>query len=330
MVWIALLLACFSSSSFRVSVDGLMQNFDSQCFHVRDRITLPVNCRARGSSEDQKVASSRRANSETRASSTNATEKEYLIMHCRDDSGMFSCFDDVLTLLKCYDKGLYNGVEIDFIKQGLYYSPEYGDNWWTYYCEPICLGTKINVRHITGEIPGSIPWEAEKHTSRHEAKRLIDKYIKLKSEIMDKIAQFQIDNFVNNYVITVHYRGTDKIIEAPAVAYGTVSAKVDEIMRDHGHDRCKIFIATDEQKFLNYMLNHYGDLICYNTEAIRSIDGNPLHTGNYDRYQCGLDAIVDAVLLSRGQHMIRMSSNLSRWSTFFNPSIPVYELNQRY
>ena len=54
--------------SVRVSVDGLMQNFDSQCFHVRDRITLAVNCRARGSSEDQKVASSRRANSETRVS----------------------------------------------------------------------------------------------------------------------------------------------------------------------------------------------------------------------------------------------------------------------
>ena len=47
-----------------------MQNFDSQCFHVRDRITLAVNCRARGSSEDQKVASSRRANSETRVSET--------------------------------------------------------------------------------------------------------------------------------------------------------------------------------------------------------------------------------------------------------------------
>ena len=147
----------------------------------------------------------------------NATEKEYIIMGCRPDAGLFSIFQDVLALLKYYEKGNYKGIEVYFGKNGLYYSPEHGDDWWSYYYEPICLGEKINVRHVMGSPPGAIDGEIENLTAIDEVKKLIDKYIKIKPEIMKKIERFEFDNFTGNYVIAVHYRGTDKIIKAPRV-----------------------------------------------------------------------------------------------------------------
>lgn len=186
------------------------------------------------------------------------------------------------------------------------------------------------MRHTLGYCSEGGLQDIEIHTTRHEARRLIDDYIHVKPEIMEKITQFQIDNFMGKFVISVHYRGTDKIVEAPSVDYNTVFVKVNEIIRTHAGSEYKIFVATDEQAFLDFMISRYGARVCYNPNAIRSRNGKPVHMSDCDRYQCGLDAIMDAILLSRGHYLIRTSSNLSLWSTFFNPDIPVYELNKRY
>ena len=255
-----------------------------------------------------------------------ATEKDYVLLRCRHDAGLFSIFNDVGTLIKLYEKGLYSGIEVDFAKKGQYYSPEHGDNWWSYYCEPICFGDKINMREITGEPRETRGWELDYRMDRHEVQTLIEKYIKFKPEITEKVDRFQNDHFVGKYVIGVHYRGTDKT-EAPRVNYETVAAKVEQIARRYGGSSYKIFIATDEQEFLDYMIRRYGDLVIYNTEAFRSVDGTALHFGNYDRYKCGQDAIVDSLLLSRSQYLVRVSSNLSLWFTFFNPDLPNFLLN---
>lgn len=257
-----------------------------------------------------------------------AEEKPYIELHCRDRAGLFSIFHDILGMLKYYDKGLYQGIEINFEKEGQYYSPEYGDNWFNYYCEPIRFGERKNVLRLYGNAPGVRDCEIEKLTTRHEAKYLIDKYIRFKPHILERIEQFEIEHLVGHYVIGVHYRGTDKFIEeAPFVSYHAVVQAIKKRIKSLRNEAYKIFVATDEQDLINYLEHSFGNKVCY-TDSIRSIDGIPLHFSNHDRYQCGEDAIVDAVLLSRGQYLIRTSSNLSRWSTFFNPDIPVKELSQ--
>ena len=91
----------------------------------------------------------------------------------------------------------------------------------------------------------------------------------------------------------------------------------------------KIFIATDEYKFLHFMMYRFHKKVCY-CEAKRSIGSIPLHLDE-DRnpYQTGEDALIGAILLSRVNFLIRTSSNLSLCSRYFNPELPVLELSQR-
>lgn len=253
--------------------------------------------------------------------------KEYIVMHSRD-SGMFSVWMDVLSMVHCYEKGLYDGIEVQFEKEGFYYDKAHGENWWTYYCEPIKIGNCNNVHHVMGDPPGAPGWIDHKLT-RHEARAYIEKYIRVKPYIMDIVSQYQIDNFSGNFVISIHYRGTDKFAhESREVPYQNVAKQVDRVIEEKAGERYRIFIATDEQGFLNYMVQRYGNIVCFNQEALRSSDGRPLHLNMKDPYKQGLDTVIDALLLSRGHYLIRTTSNLSRWSTFFNPDLPVHELNQ--
>ncbi len=71
-----------------------------------------------------------------------------------------------------------------------------------------------------------------------------------------------------------------------------------------------------------------GAVITYST--CRSNDMAPLHLKLSNNYLHGEEAFIDCLLLSKGDVLIRTSSNLSLWSTYFNPIMPVIALNARY
>jgi hypothetical protein len=254
-------------------------------------------------------------------------DKKYIVLSSRD-GGMFSIFMDVLSLVCYYEKGFYNGIEVDFGTKGFYYSENHGTNWWGYYCEPIQYGKKINIHRIIGNPPGS-PGLIENHLSRRKAFELIEKYIHFKPFILERVEKFAEEYFSDSYIISVHYRGTDKFrYESSFVSYSEVISHIDDCIANFGQDNYKIFVATDEQDFLDKLVEIYGDLLCFHPDIQRSKNGEALHLNSQDPYQCGVDAITDALLLSKGNVLIRTVSNLSRWSTYFNPEIPVFEINQ--
>ena len=163
---------------------------------------------------------------------------------------------------------------------------------------------------------------------RESVYQLIQKYIKIKEHIQDKINQFIDENFSGHHVIGVHYRGTDKKGEAPRVPYTDVQDAVNYYVDENNIEDFKIFVASDEQQFIEFMQEYFPGLVTvYST--IHSVDGKPLHRFSSDKFLQGEEALIDCYLLSQGDYLIRTSSNLSLWSTFFNPTIPVIELNQR-
>ena len=258
-------------------------------------------------------------------SSKESGVKPSIVLVCRP-AGLFSNFDDVLSLCKFYEKGLYSGIEVNFGKSGLYYEASYGPNWWNYYCEPISCGSSKNA--VTLE--GHDPWETELRTSREEAWDLIQKYIFVKKEILEEVDKFCEENFFGDLIVGVHYRGTDKKIEVPRVSYEKMVHEIQDKMSNHEHEEFKIFVATDEENFVNYMVNQFGENVCYVKDTVRSTNGKPTHYIRKHPYQCGKDAMIDALILSRCDILIKTSSNLSRWSTYFNPTMPVYEVSKRY
>ncbi len=244
--------------------------------------------------------------------------------------GMFSVFSYIAGVLHEYETHNYAGIEVDFEKLGLYYDPKYGPNWWEYYCEPIRLGNKENasVKEFNASEYVTYAYFTQRQLNRHQVNFLIRKYIKIRENIQNKIDQFIHQNFTGS-VIGVHYRGTDKITEVRRVSFEEVLVCLHKYIAEHNLHNYKIFVASDEMQFIEFIQRSFKDaVISYST--LRSDDEKSLHFKLSNNYLHGEEAFIDCILLSRCNFLIRTSSNLSLWSTYFNPEIPVIELSSRY
>lgn len=269
------------------------------------------------------------------SSALQAKPPKDVVLRSRSQAGMFSVFFDVLSLLQEYEKKRFNSIEVNFGDTGLYYSKKKGPNWWSYYFAPIKLGIASGPRlNVCGLQYNIEPSTIEFLTPRQEVGRLIRDYVTIKPEIREAVESFYRNHFDGHYVIGIHYRGTDKSIgqarEARRVAYDEVVAKLDEVIAIYRHYDYVIFIATDEWNFIEYISDLFPHRVCYVEEATRSFNHRPVHLNkNRDPYLVGREALIDCLLLSKCDLLIRTSSNLSLASTFFNPLLPVIELSKR-
>ena len=189
--------------------------------------------------------------------------------------GMFAAANQVLGQLYLFDTAgipRISGLAIEFDKYGLYYDPSYGPNWWTYYFEPIYLGTKENAEIVHPTKTQYLEaWKYRRYMSRAIAAQLIKKYIHIKPHIQEKIDVYMRQFFLDKYIIGVHYRGTDKIKEAPRIAYEIVFEEIEKHIL-HGKPY-SIFIGTDEMDFLDQAKMRYSNRVLA-IEAHRSNYGS--------------------------------------------------------
>lgn len=244
---------------------------------------------------------------------------------------MFAVFGAVLGALDFYEKGTFKGIKIAF-KGGVYSDPQLGPNWWTYFFEPICIGDE-NFRSYTFSLQDHRALaHIGFHMPRQRAYELIQRYIKPLPHIQEKVDAYYDDHFLGHFVIGIHHRGTDKVIEMPRVAFEkTLSALTGVInsLNEAQNNSLKIYIATDDSNFIDYMLKLYPNQVIYN-DFVRSDDDRPLHYGSDEKYrsiyQKGEEPLIDCLLLSRCNHMIRPWSSLSTIADHFNPSMPITTL----
>ncbi|MEI6791265.1 MAG: nodulation protein NodZ, partial [Myxococcaceae bacterium] len=238
---------------------------------------------------------------------------------------------------------------------GEYYDSKIGPNWFDYYFLPVSLGglkklstnankTALHWLNESQEFPNThfiktnndtYHWLVQHHperlTNREEIIALWSKYVHVRPEIEHQIQQFVRANFESNFVIGIHYRGTDKSREAPRTKYEKVTEEIKHQVALRNLSHYKIFVATDEQAFVSYLESEFPNKIMYLSDTERSKDGKPLHLNKQDQqYKIGKAALLDSLLLSKTDLLIRTSSNLSRWSTYFNPDLPVIELSKRH
>lgn len=266
--------------------------------------------------------------------STCLSGQEYRIIRLKQfhDVGMFATANQVLGQLYLYETDQLanvSGLTVDFGTYGLYFDPRYGVNWWSYYFEPVEAGTKNGAKMVySTKQECQDAWEARRLVTREVAGYLVKKYIHIKPHIQQKIDAFVSENFHNLFTIGIHYRGTDKSQEAPRVSYEDAF----EIINQHLPKNAPyvLFIATDESEFLEEAQKRYPNQVVA-LDATRShIGGKGIHFIHKNRYAVGEEALMDAALLARCDLLIRTSSNLSLWSTYFNPDLPVVLLNQRH
>lgn len=252
----------------------------------------------------------------------------FVRMVCRN-VGFFSTFMSAIGLLDHYDRGMYQGIKIDFGSNGnygLYHDPSRGRNWWNYYFKPILLGNKkAQVLETVGE---SEAWHTEFELPRKRVNELIRKYVRIRSDIKDKVKQFTTQYFNGNYVIGIHFRETDKCAEVPIPSGELCKKVVDDVLAKTNSKKVKIFVATDVPWFLDYLKTVYSSMII-SYDCFRSVNGVPVHFSHPDNYAKGEEALIDCLLLSKCNYLIKSSSNLSLCAAYFNPEVPMIHLSMR-
>lgn len=261
----------------------------------------------------------------------------YIRPHYVQSQGLFATCNLVLSQIYLFEKGYYGnkvcGMTVNFGKTGFYYDPAKGSNWWEYYFEPIRLGDLEGVKKTlwrpTNQFENEHAWEIRRdEMTINEAHDIIKRHIKVQSYIQEEVDTFVKKRFKDSYVVGVHYRGTDKVIGmAPRVPYKEVRQIIKQHLKDMQVDNYKIFVATDEQQFFDFMKKSFPKKVI-GTNAVRSTDNTAVHHTNNNPFQLGKEVVIDSLLLSKCHMLIRTSSNVSLWSTFFSPDMPEMLLSE--
>ena len=163
------------------------------------------------------------------------------------------------------------------------------------------------------------------------ANDLFDKYLGFNQNIIEEVNAFTSQWFTGNRVLGIHYRGTDKSTEAPEITYEELLKYVHNVVAgDPAINR--IFISSDEVQVIHYLVNSNLSIpIVYRDDTIRSETGDQIHLKQeHSKTVINHDAIVNCLILSRCDHLLKTASLLSDCSVIFNPNLRVSVINAPY
>jgi hypothetical protein len=175
------------------------------------------------------------------------------------------------------------------------------------------------------DVPTNDRWQTGLTIER--ANHLFNQYLTLKDEWILEGIRLAEEKFEHQMTLGVHFRGTDKAAEAPRISWETVQQAVD-VSLDEGLTR--IFVATDEPRFLNMMVGRYGRSRIADLDCQEIHDDTPAHVAKGDPYRKGYEALMTILILSKCAKVVRTPSHLSAWSKIMNPQLNFISLGKPY
>lgn len=154
---------------------------------------------------------------------------------------------------------------------------------------------------------GAFPYpEPEPHTPE-----ILWREISIKPEFFDEAAKLTGEA----PFAAIHYRGSDKFIEAKRVEEDIALRRVEAEMR--GLDR--VFIASDEPSFIQLAVDRFGSAAFWLPCEAVAVNGRPPHFTDVQGEVKAREALVTMVALSRADVCVRTPSYLSAWAHTLNP-----------
>ncbi|HTR08185.1 MAG TPA: hypothetical protein VMJ11_16350 [Paraburkholderia sp.] len=121
----------------------------------------------------------------------------------------------------------------------------------------------------------------------------------------------------------VHFRGTDKKLEAHTIEWDEFCRMVERTLADEPQ-LTSIFVSSDEQPFLDFFANWgFAVPVRVAPATLLATGEKPVHFSGHPGLAIGREALVACLLLASCGYLMKTPSYLSAWSKIFNPSLPV-------
>ncbi len=152
------------------------------------------------------------------------------------------------------------------------------------------------------------------------ANKLLFENYTVSDSLKSEMDEFINANFKNVKVLGVHYRGTDKEGEAPRLQEDLLFHEIQKFI-ESGYS--KIFISTDEIAVLDKVKRNFHQVpVIYRKDAFRSADGDQFHRKQENPKELiNHDALMNILLLSQTDFLIKTASIMSDCCFIFNPSL---------
>lgn len=197
----------------------------------------------------------------------------------------------------------------------------------------------LNNRIIRIKLPTHLPFfqRIVRNMSYENEKDIISKYLQPSPRIQDAVTSYIVENRLDNY-IGIHFRCTDKHREASTVLVEKFLQEINRQTVLFGKPYRNVFIASDSDLHLNEILDlisrEFPQLRCKSYNALRSeANLSVLYAREFsinEQIRLGDEALIECLILSRGQVLIRNVSHLSNFSVYFNSNLDLVNLNKPY
>lgn len=295
-----------------------------------------------------------------------------------------------LHLVILLDSGLYLETDKKFLRQ--YGQLVEGGNWWNYYFEPTCPadiyawatqqggGKSFDHRLVREGVPEL--WKWDRAASDLPNQRVYGdlalqcaRVFRPLPHVVNAAREFYTVHLKDKFVIGLAYRGTDKLGNKESDEDGpkkyeyefirTTLARAVQQKAATSVTPIIIFVATDEQPLLDYLILeslvigcpivftdshrssantggvHLNSSLCLPTpqprehvdcEKYRALRETSVHRGHrhLSSYEKGLQVLIDVLLLSRCDVFYKSAGNVSGFVRHLNPRQTQYALNEVY
>ena len=164
----------------------------------------------------------------------------------------------------------------------------------------------------------------------NEASNLFDRHATVKKEFVAMVDDlFATPSLSGKRILGVHYRGTDKFLEARAVPQTELVDAVRQEL-DRGLDYAVVLVASDERGCASALRDALPGVRVEEMPATYFGNGTtpPHMIRESNTYVLGVEALTTALALARCDALVRTTSYLSGWSKVFNPALRTVTLNQ--
>ena len=254
-------------------------------------------------------------------------------------------------------------INFDKTYNAFFYSPERGENIWEYFWHPV-FGlsytdvealleqgrlSKFQVKNFSDQEihfwheydrdrvgtfwlrdnpDDPAKWMAAK---RELGRKYVSDFISVRSQIREKADEFAVQAFDGSYLFAVHIRGTDFAYAEPTGHQHYFDA-IEKIIHQKKLTNYQVFLATDQAQFVDLFKAHFGDRLVIYDSARGSGFVAPFKLRDVDPYKKGEDVLIDILLLSKGDHLLKCAASVGEYAAWFAPDIEItdFGLDSRY